>query len=109
MTQHDLLISGGTVIDPASGLHAPADVAIADGRIAAVESHGQVSSAGDVLDAVDAHDDAKVTSLAARDDPDPWLVADLLLARGRGDAAASFATLRFVPVTVAPLPMNSSP
>lgn len=36
MSALDLLISGGTVIDPASGLHAAADVAIADGRIAAV-------------------------------------------------------------------------
>jgi dihydroorotase len=35
--QHfDLLIQGGTVIDPAQGLHGPLDVAVKDGRIAAV-------------------------------------------------------------------------
>lgn len=32
----DLLIKGGTVIDPAQKLHAPLDVAVKDGRIAAV-------------------------------------------------------------------------
>lgn len=34
--EYDLLISGGTVIDPGSGHHGPADVAIAGGKIAAV-------------------------------------------------------------------------
>ncbi len=33
---YDLLLRGGHVVDPASGLDAPADVAIRDGRIAAV-------------------------------------------------------------------------
>src|SRR5690349_12360497 len=33
---YDLVIAGGTVIDPAVGLNGPADVAIAGGRIAAV-------------------------------------------------------------------------
>lgn len=33
---YDLLIHGGHVIDPANDLDAPADVAICDGRIAAV-------------------------------------------------------------------------
>ena len=32
----DLLIQGGTVIDPAQGLHGPLDVAVKDGKIAAV-------------------------------------------------------------------------
>ncbi len=36
MTDHDLRISGGTVIDPAGGRHGPADVAIDGGRIVAV-------------------------------------------------------------------------
>ena len=48
---HDLLISGGTVIDPAGGTHARRDLAIADGRIVAVEPHLSASSAADVLDA----------------------------------------------------------
>jgi hypothetical protein len=30
MTAHDLVITGGTVIDPRSGLHDRCDVAIAD-------------------------------------------------------------------------------
>lgn len=34
----DLVVRGGTVIDPAAGLHAVRDVAIRDGRIAAVEA-----------------------------------------------------------------------
>ncbi|MGH2371328.1 MAG: amidohydrolase/deacetylase family metallohydrolase, partial [Chloroflexota bacterium] len=33
---YDLLITGGTVVDPAAGRHGPADVAIVDGTIAAV-------------------------------------------------------------------------
>ena len=37
MTMDDTVIVGGTVIDPASGLHARADVGITDGRIVAVE------------------------------------------------------------------------
>ncbi|TIS89903.1 MAG: amidohydrolase/deacetylase family metallohydrolase, partial [Mesorhizobium sp.] len=45
--QFDLLIKGGRVIDPASGLDAPRDIAVADGRIAAIESE----TAGEVVDA----------------------------------------------------------
>jgi dihydroorotase len=52
MTTHELLISGGTVIDPASGLHARQDVAIASGRIVAVgPGLAASSSADDILDA----------------------------------------------------------
>src|SRR5579884_1999756 len=36
MPEYELLLAGGTVIDPSQGLHAPSDVAVADGRIAAV-------------------------------------------------------------------------
>jgi dihydroorotase len=36
MSRHDLLIHGGTVIDPASGLHERRDVAVTGGRIAAI-------------------------------------------------------------------------
>jgi dihydroorotase len=35
---YDLLLQGGTVVDPSQGLHAVRDVAIAGGRIAAIES-----------------------------------------------------------------------
>lgn len=51
MTAYDLLIAGGTVIDPASGLHDRRDVAITAGRIAAVEPHIAGSSAERVIDA----------------------------------------------------------
>lgn len=53
MSPHDLVIAGGTVIDPANGLHARRDLAVADGRIVAVEPHLPTSSARDVLDATD--------------------------------------------------------
>ena len=33
---YDLAIRGGTVIDPAQGIHAPMDVAFAGGRVAAL-------------------------------------------------------------------------
>ena len=35
-------------------------------------------AAGAVVKAIEAKDDAMLKSLAARDNPDPWLVADLL-------------------------------
>jgi dihydroorotase len=52
MTTYELLIAGGTVIDPASGLHDRQDVAIANGRIAAVgPALASSSSSDDTLDA----------------------------------------------------------
>jgi len=54
MTAYDLVISGGTVIDPASGLHDRRDVGIAGGRMAAVEHHIAGSEAALVIDATDA-------------------------------------------------------
>ena len=53
MTPHDLVIAGGTVIDPANGLHARRDLAVADGRIVAVGPHLPTSSSREVLDATD--------------------------------------------------------
>jgi dihydroorotase len=53
MTAYDLLLAGGTVIDPASGLHDRRDVGIADGRIVAVAGRLSTSDARDVLDATD--------------------------------------------------------
>src|ERR1700676_4470791 len=47
---YDLVIKGGRVIDPSMGLDAVRDVAIAAGKIAAVET----SIAGDALDTMDA-------------------------------------------------------
>lgn len=53
MTMFDLVIAGGTVIDPSNRIRARRDVAIADGRIAAV-AEGLSAEAHDVLDATDA-------------------------------------------------------
>ncbi len=49
--QYDLLISGGEVVDPGSGLSGMLDVAVRDGKIAAVESGIQSSQAAQVIDA----------------------------------------------------------
>jgi dihydroorotase len=49
--KYDLLVAGGTVIDPATGTNGPFDVAVKDGRVAAVEAGIDRSSAGEVVDA----------------------------------------------------------
>lgn len=48
---YDLVISGGTVIDPSSGLHERRDVAVRDDRIAAVEPAIDSAQAREVIDA----------------------------------------------------------
>ncbi len=48
--QYDLLLRGGRVIDPAQGLDGAYDVAVKDGRIAAVEASIVPSSAKKVVD-----------------------------------------------------------
>lgn len=48
---YDVVITGGQVIDPASGRSEVRDVAIAGGRIAAVEGGIDAASAGQVIDA----------------------------------------------------------
>ncbi len=47
---HDILLKNGTVIDPAEDIHGRYDVAIHDGRIAAVEPELGTSSATKVID-----------------------------------------------------------
>jgi dihydroorotase len=47
----DLLIAGGTVLDPASGLEGPRDVAVRDGRIVAIEPTLPRAGARQLLDA----------------------------------------------------------
>ena len=49
--RYDLLIRGGQVIDPSRKLNGSLDVAVKDGRIAAVEAGIPPSSAADILDA----------------------------------------------------------
>ena len=46
----DLLLTGGRVIDPANSIDSPADVAVSDGRIAAVEAGIPASQAGRAID-----------------------------------------------------------
>ena len=50
-TGADVVIAGGTVIDPAQELHAARDVVITDGKIAALTPPGAAPSAERVLDA----------------------------------------------------------
>jgi len=49
----DLLIEGGTVVDPSQGLHAPLDVAIKDGKIAEVSKNIAKERAQKVISAKD--------------------------------------------------------
>lgn len=49
--RYDLLVAGGTLIDPAQGVHGARDVAFRDGVVAAVEPHIDRSTAADVVDA----------------------------------------------------------
>jgi len=44
-----------------------------------------------VLRAIKAKDNEALVALAKSDNPDPWLVADILLSRGKHDAALAFA------------------
>ena len=49
---YDLLVKGGTVIDPAQGLNAVRDVAFVGGKVAAVEESISEGEAAEVLDAL---------------------------------------------------------
>ncbi len=49
--KYDLLIQGGTLVDPAQGIHAPQDVAFADGNVAAVAPTIDAAQAREVVDA----------------------------------------------------------
>ena len=50
-SQYDLLIHGGRVIDPKNRLNAVLDLAVADGKIAAVEEHIPAARARRIVDA----------------------------------------------------------
>jgi dihydroorotase len=51
MTFYDLLVKGGTLVDPAQGLNARRDVAFANGMVAAVEAEIPAEDATAVIDA----------------------------------------------------------
>ena len=48
--RHDLLLTGGHVIDPASGVDGRRDVAFASGKVAAVDAAIPRESAREVVD-----------------------------------------------------------
>lgn len=50
MDTYDLLLKGGTVVDPAQGLHARQDVAFAAGKVAALAADLPVTAARQVVD-----------------------------------------------------------
>ena len=87
---YDLVIHGGTVIDPASGVHDRRDVAIAGGRIAAVEPH---IGLGDTADAIDATDRYVVPGLVDLHVHVYWGVADLSIRPGPSDLARGATTI----------------
>jgi predicted amidohydrolase len=49
----DLLLTGGTVVDPSQGLHAKKDVGMAQGRIVLVEDAVQKARARQIVDCAD--------------------------------------------------------
>ena len=87
---YDLVIHGGTVIDPASGLHARRDVAISGDRIAAVEAHILLDEATDVIDATDR---LVVPGLVDLHVHVYWGVADLAIKPGPNDLARGATTI----------------
>ncbi|HCI86221.1 MAG TPA: amidohydrolase/deacetylase family metallohydrolase [Dehalococcoidia bacterium] len=48
---YDLVIKNGTVVDPAQGVHAKKDIAVAGGKIAAIEDHVSDNDTHDVIEA----------------------------------------------------------
>jgi dihydroorotase len=50
MLEYDLLLRGGTLIDPAAGVHALKDVAVTGGRIAAISDPGSEQRARKIVD-----------------------------------------------------------
>jgi dihydroorotase len=48
--QHDLLLKGGRLIDPKNGIDARMDVAVRDGKVSAVSSNIDASTARQTLD-----------------------------------------------------------
>jgi len=51
MTNERVVVSGGTIVDPASGVPRPGDVVIDDDRIAGIAPPGSVPTEGQVIDA----------------------------------------------------------
>ena len=88
--RYDLVVTGGTVIDPASGLRGPADVAIADGRIVAVAPGIGTT---DAADAVNATGCLVVPGLVDLHVHVYWGVADLSIRPGPNDLERGATTI----------------
>ncbi len=52
---YDLLIRGGTLIDPANGVNGQLDVALSNGRVAALLEPGSPAAAGEEIDAAECY------------------------------------------------------
>lgn len=88
--RYDLVIHGGRVIDPAAGVDARLDVAIADGRIAAVAPS---LSTGDAAEALDATGLVVLPGLVDLHVHVYWGVADLSIPPGPHDLARGATTV----------------
>ncbi|HVW43661.1 MAG TPA: amidohydrolase family protein [Amycolatopsis sp.] len=55
MTDYDLVLAGGEVIDPAQNVHGRRDIAFADGKVAAIEEHIAPERAARLLDVSGSH------------------------------------------------------
>ena len=110
MTEYDLVLAGGEVLDDAAGLSGVAHVAVAGGRIAAIGSDVDLTAAERVLDVrgklvtpglIDLH--AHVLSGVNRNGADPDLVGVLSGVTTVVDAgSAGSATFQAFPSWVAP-------
>jgi dihydroorotase len=86
----DLVIQGGTVIDPATGLHARRDIAVTDGRVVAVEPH---IGSGDAMAVMDATDLLVVPGLIDLHVHVYWGGADLSIEPGAHDLERGVTTI----------------
>ncbi len=86
----DLLIRGGTMIDPAGGRHERADVAVTDGRIAAV---GPALSSAEATEVIEAAGAFVVPGLVDLHVHVYWGVADLSIEPGPNDLARGATTI----------------
>ncbi len=87
---HDLVIHGGTLIDPASGIREPHDIAVHRGRVAAVQPRIPL---GDAAEAVDATDLVVVPGLIDLHVHVYWGGADLAVEPGPHDLARGVTTM----------------
>lgn len=88
--RHDLVIHGGTVIDPATGTRGAMDVGVTDGRVTVVAPHVPL---GDTADAFDARGLLVVPGLVDLHVHVYWGVADLSIMPGPHDLERGVTTV----------------